>query len=89
MCTRSRAAQPIVFPSTTVLNHRRRLPNNARLPQMFRRLRLEGPIPRLKAFNNAAATGVPVSDVKGSPAIRTRKAYYAAGKELLTYAGET
>jgi cellulose biosynthesis protein BcsQ len=56
---------------------------------MFRRLRLEGPIPQLKAFNNAAATGVPVSDVKGSPAIRTRKAYYAAGKELLTYAGET
>jgi hypothetical protein len=59
------------------------------LPQMFRRLRPEASLPRLKAFDSAAATGVPVSDVKGSPAIRTRKAYYAAGKELLTYAGET
>jgi hypothetical protein len=41
------------------------------LPQIFRRLRPEGPLPRLKAFDNAAATGVPVSDVKGSPVIRT------------------
>jgi hypothetical protein len=65
------------------------LRNTVVLPQMFRRLRLEGPIPRLKAFDNAAATDVPISDAKGFPAIRTRKAYYAAGKELLTYAGET
>lgn len=44
-------------------------------------------IPRLKAFEKAAAAGVPVSDVKDTNALRAWKAYQAAGKELLTYAG--
>ena len=44
-------------------------------------------IPRLKAFEKAAAAGVPVSDVKDVNATRAWKAYQAAGKELLTYAG--
>jgi chromosome partitioning protein len=44
-------------------------------------------IPRLKAFEKAAAAGVPVYDVKDPNAKRAWKAYQAAGKELLTYAG--
>jgi chromosome partitioning protein len=44
-------------------------------------------IPRLKAFEKAAAAGVPVYDVKDANATRAWKAYQAAGKELLTYAG--
>ena len=44
-------------------------------------------IPRLKAFEKAAAAGVPVSDVKDPNARRAWKAYQAAGKELLSYAG--
>jgi hypothetical protein len=51
------------------------------LPQILLRLRLEGHIPRLKAFDKTAAAGVPVSDVKGSHAMRVWNAYYAAGKE--------
>jgi chromosome partitioning protein len=43
-------------------------------------------IPRLKAFEKAAAAGVPVYDVKDPNARRAWKAYQAAGKELLTYA---
>ena len=43
-------------------------------------------IPRLKAFEKAAAAGVPVYDVKDPNAKRAWKAYQAAGKELLTYA---
>jgi chromosome partitioning protein len=39
-------------------------------------------IPRLKAFEKAAATGVPVYDVKDSRAKRAWEAYEAAGKEL-------
>jgi len=35
----------------------------------------------------AAAAGVPVYDVKDPNATRAWKAYQAAGKELLTYAG--
>ena len=44
-------------------------------------------IPRLKAFEKAAAAGVPVYDVKDPNATRAWKAYQAAGKELMTYAG--
>jgi chromosome partitioning protein len=44
-------------------------------------------IPRLKAFEKAAAAGVPVSDVKDPNAVRAWKAYQAAGKEIVTYAG--
>jgi chromosome partitioning protein len=44
-------------------------------------------IPRLKAFEKAAAAGVPVYDAKDTNAMRAWKAYQAAGKELLTYAG--
>jgi chromosome partitioning protein len=40
-------------------------------------------IPRLKAFEKAAASGVPVYDVKDSRAKRAWEAYEAAGKELL------
>jgi chromosome partitioning protein len=43
-------------------------------------------IPRLKAFEKAAAAGVMVSDVDGPRAKRAWEAYAAAGKELLTYA---
>ena len=43
-------------------------------------------IPRLKAFEKAAAAGVPVYDVKDPNARRAWKAYQAAGEELLTYA---
>jgi chromosome partitioning protein len=39
-------------------------------------------IPRLKAFEKAAATGVPVYEVKGVRAKRAWEAYEAAGKEL-------
>jgi chromosome partitioning protein len=38
-------------------------------------------IPRLKAFEKAAASGVPVYDVKDSRAKRAWEAYEAAGKE--------
>jgi chromosome partitioning protein len=44
-------------------------------------------IPRLKAFEKAAAAGVPVYDVKDPNAVRAWKAYQAAGKEIVTYAG--
>jgi len=41
-------------------------------------------IPRLKAFDKAFDSGVPVGEVKGDPnAVRAWKAYYAAGKEIL------
>jgi chromosome partitioning protein len=43
-------------------------------------------IPRLKAFEKAAAAGVPVHDVKDPNAARAWKAYQAAGKEIVTYA---
>jgi len=43
-------------------------------------------IPRLKAFEKAAATGVPVSQVDDRNARRAWEAYAAAGKELMTYA---
>jgi chromosome partitioning protein len=46
-----------------------------------------GDIPRLKAFEKAAAVGVAVSDVKGVSAKRAWKAYQDTGKELMTYAG--
>jgi hypothetical protein len=63
------------------LDHWRRLRDNSCLPQILLRLRLEGHTPRLKAFDKTAAAGVPVSDVKGSHAMRVWNAYYAAGKE--------
>jgi chromosome partitioning protein len=44
-------------------------------------------IPRLKAFEKAAAAGVPVYGVADIRAKRAWEAYEAAGKELLTYAG--
>jgi chromosome partitioning protein len=43
-------------------------------------------IPRLKAFERAAAAGVPVNQVTDSRAARAWGAYEAAGKELLIYA---
>ena len=43
-------------------------------------------IPRLKAFEKAAAAGVPVYDVADTRAKRAWEAYAAAGKELCTYA---
>ena len=42
-------------------------------------------IPRLKAFEKAAAAGVPVSAVDDRRAQRAWEAYQAAGKELVTY----
>ena len=42
-------------------------------------------IPRLKAFEKAAAAGVPVYDVDDTRAKRAWEAYQAAGKELVTY----
>ena len=42
-------------------------------------------IPRLKAFEKAAATGVPVSQVEDRRAVRAWEAYQAAGKELVTH----
>lgn len=44
-------------------------------------------IPRLKAFEKAAAAGVPVSDVDDARARRAWEAYVAVGKELLDYGG--
>ncbi len=44
-------------------------------------------IPRLKAFEKAAAAGVPVYDVDDARARRAWEAYETAGKELLTHAG--
>ena len=44
-------------------------------------------IPRLKAFEKAAAAGTPVHDVDDPRAKRAWEAYQSAGKELLTYAG--
>jgi chromosome partitioning protein len=43
-------------------------------------------IPRLKAFEKAAAAGVPVSLIDDPRAKRAWEAYEAAGKELLTHA---
>jgi chromosome partitioning protein len=43
-------------------------------------------IPRLKAFEKAAAAGVPVSEVDDPRAKRAWEAYEAAGKELFTHA---
>lgn len=43
-------------------------------------------IPRLKAYEKAAATGVPVRDVDDPRAKRAWEAYEAVGKELLNYA---
>jgi chromosome partitioning protein len=43
-------------------------------------------IPRLKAFEKAAAAGMPVYDVKDPNAKRAWTAYQAAGEELLSYA---
>jgi chromosome partitioning protein len=42
-------------------------------------------IPRLKAFEKAAAAGVPVSEVDDPRAKRAWQAYAAAGKELMTH----
>ena len=42
-------------------------------------------IPRLKAFEKAAAAGVPVSAVDDRRAMRAWEAYQAAGKELVTH----
>ena len=42
-------------------------------------------IPRLKAFEKAAAAGVPVSEVDDPRAKRAWEAYHAAGKELFTH----
>jgi chromosome partitioning protein len=42
-------------------------------------------IPRLKAFEKAAAAGVPVYDVDDTRAKRAWQAYEAAGKELCTH----
>jgi chromosome partitioning protein len=42
-------------------------------------------IPRLKAFEKAAAAGVPISEVDDRRAKRGWEAYQAAGKELLTH----
>jgi chromosome partitioning protein len=42
-------------------------------------------IPRLKAFEKAAAAGVPVSEVDDARAKRAWDAYVAAGKELLQH----
>ena len=44
-------------------------------------------IPRLKAFEKAAAAGVPVYEVDDARARRAWEAYETAGKELLTHAG--
>ena len=43
-------------------------------------------IPRLKAYEKAAAAGVPVRDVDDPRARRAWEAYEAVGKELLNYA---
>jgi chromosome partitioning protein len=42
-------------------------------------------IPRLKAFEKAAAAGVPISEVDDRRAKRGWEAYTAAGKELITH----
>jgi chromosome partitioning protein len=42
-------------------------------------------IPRLKAFEKAAAAGVPVSEVDDPRAKRAWESYQAAGKELFTH----
>ena len=44
-------------------------------------------IPRLKAFEKAAAAGVPVYEVDDARARRAWEAYETAGKELLSHAG--
>jgi chromosome partitioning protein len=44
-----------------------------------------GDIPRLKAFEKAAAAGVPVYAVEDSRAKRAWQAYESVGKELVTY----
>jgi len=44
-------------------------------------------IPRLKAFEKAAAAGVPVYEVDDARARRAWEAYETAGKELFTHAG--
>ena len=44
-------------------------------------------IPRLKAFEKAAAAGVSVFDVDDKRAARAWQAYESAGKELLSYVG--
>jgi len=60
-------------------------------PQLRAALTLQGvplfavDIPRLKAFEKAAAEGVPVSGVDDRRAMRAWKAYEAVGKELLTH----
>ena len=42
-------------------------------------------IPRLKAFEKAAAAGVPISEVDDRRAKRGWEAYTAAGKELVSH----
>jgi chromosome partitioning protein len=60
-------------------------------PQLRAALTLQGvplfaaDIPRLKAFEKAAAAGVPVSEVDDPRARRAWKAYEAAGKELVSH----
>jgi len=60
-------------------------------PQLRAALTLQGvplfavDIPRLKAFEKAAAEGVPVSGVDDRRAMRAWKAYEAVGKELHTH----
>jgi chromosome partitioning protein len=60
-------------------------------PQLRAALTLQGvplfavDIPRLKAFEKAAAAGVPVSEVDDPRAKRAWESYQAAGKELVTH----
>ena len=62
-------------------------------PQLRAELAAEGiplfavDIPRLKAFEKAAAAGVTVCEVDDARARRAWEAYETAGKELLTHAG--
>jgi hypothetical protein len=71
-----------------VFAHGRHLRDKPCVPQIFLRLFLDGPIPWLKAFDQAAVAVMLVADVKGSHAMRAWMAYYVVGKERLTYAGE-
>jgi chromosome partitioning protein len=67
-------------------------PPEAEGPQLRAELAAQGiplfksEIPRLKAFEKAAAAGVPVCDVDDPRAGRAWHAYAAAGKELMAYA---
>jgi chromosome partitioning protein len=62
-------------------------PEGAQLRQALKAQRVplfRAEIPKLKAFERAAAQGVLVADVTGDPrAVRAGRAYAAAGKEIL------